>query len=66
MMQYGASALSHAELLAILLRTGTRQESAVHIAQRSLGKQAASGASLILALRKLRKSKELEPLRLFS
>ena len=37
MMQYGASALSHAELLAILLRTGTRQESAVHIAQRRWG-----------------------------
>lgn len=36
MMHYGASALSHAELLAILLRTGTRQESAVHIAQRLL------------------------------
>ncbi|WP_054956381.1 RadC family protein [Paenibacillus dakarensis] len=36
MMAYGASALSHAELLAILLRTGTRQESAVHIAQRIL------------------------------
>ncbi|QCT01975.1 DNA repair protein RadC [Paenibacillus algicola] len=36
MMAYGASALSHAELLAILLRTGTRQESAVHVAQRIL------------------------------
>ncbi|WP_026263470.1 RadC family protein [Paenibacillus sanguinis] len=36
MLQYGAGALSHAELLAILLRTGTRQESAVHIAQRML------------------------------
>lgn len=36
MMSYGASALSHAELLAILLRTGTRQESAVHVAQRIL------------------------------
>lgn len=34
MMEYGAGALSHAELLAILLRTGTRQESAVHMAQR--------------------------------
>lgn len=36
MMLYGASALSHAELLAILLRTGTRHESAVHMAQRLL------------------------------
>ncbi|USB34251.1 DNA repair protein RadC [Paenibacillus sp. YPG26] len=38
MMQYGADALSHAELLAILLRTGTRQESAVHVAQRILNR----------------------------
>lgn len=36
MMQYGASALSHAELLAILLRTGTKSESAVHVANRML------------------------------
>jgi len=36
MMQYGAQALSNAELLAILLRTGTVQESAVHLAQRLL------------------------------
>ncbi|MFC4776460.1 DNA repair protein RadC [Paenibacillus sp. GCM10023252] len=32
MMEYGAEALSHAELLAILLRTGTQQQSAVHVA----------------------------------
>lgn len=36
MLQYGAEALSHAELLAILLRTGTRSESAIMIAQRIL------------------------------
>lgn len=36
MMNYGAEALSHAELLAILLRTGTRRESAVHLAGRVL------------------------------
>ena len=36
MMQFGAQALSHAELLAILLRTGTRQESAVSLATRLL------------------------------
>ncbi|WP_169082747.1 RadC family protein [Paenibacillus sp. PL91] len=32
MMKYGAEALSHAELLAILLRTGTQRQSAVHLA----------------------------------
>lgn len=36
MKRLGAEALSHAELLAILLRTGTRKESAVHLAQRIL------------------------------
>lgn len=38
MMQYGAGALSHAELLAIILRTGTHQESALHVAQRILNR----------------------------
>ncbi|XEC93182.1 DNA repair protein RadC [Paenibacillus tarimensis] len=36
MMMLGAEALSHAELIAILLRTGTKQESAVHLAGRLL------------------------------
>jgi DNA repair protein RadC len=36
MKRYGAQALSHAELLAILLRTGTVAESAVSLAQRLL------------------------------
>ena len=36
MMEFGAGALSHTELLAILLRTGTRRESAVHLAGRIL------------------------------
>jgi DNA repair protein RadC len=36
MLRYGAQALSNAELLAILLRTGTVSESAVHLAQRIL------------------------------
>lgn len=36
MQHHGAGALSHAELLAILLRTGTKQESAIHVAQRIL------------------------------
>jgi len=36
MMRLGAEALSHVELLAILLRTGNRRESAVQLAQRVL------------------------------
>lgn len=36
MMRLGAGALSHVELLAILLRTGNRKESAIHLAQRVL------------------------------
>ncbi|NOV04072.1 RadC family protein [Paenibacillus planticolens] len=36
MLQYGAGALSHAELLAIILRTGTVSESAVRLANRIL------------------------------
>ncbi|BFH61168.1 MULTISPECIES: RadC family protein [Paenibacillus] len=46
MLQYGAGALSDAELLAILLRTGTRQESAIHLAQRIL-KQVGSMRRLV-------------------
>jgi DNA repair protein RadC len=38
MLQYGSQALSNAELLAILLRTGTYSESAVTLAQRILSK----------------------------
>jgi DNA repair protein RadC len=36
MMQYGSAALSNAELLAILLRTGTFSESALRLAERVL------------------------------
>lgn len=36
MLHYGAEALSHAELLAIMLRTGTVSESAVRLASRVL------------------------------
>lgn len=36
MLQYGAPSLNNAELLAILLRTGARRESAVHLAGRLL------------------------------
>ncbi|GIP45503.1 UPF0758 protein [Paenibacillus sp. J45TS6] len=46
MLHHGAGALSHAELLAILLRTGTRQESAIHVAQRILS-EAGSLRSLV-------------------
>lgn len=46
MMQYGAEALSHTELLAILLRTGTQQESAVHLAAKVL-KQCGSLRNLL-------------------
>lgn len=36
----GAAALSNAELLAIILRTGTRQENALHLAERILAQYA--------------------------
>lgn len=36
MLQAGAQALSNAELLAVLLRTGTSEESVLHLAQRLL------------------------------
>lgn len=36
MMQFGASSLNNSELLAVLLRTGTVSESAIHLAQRLL------------------------------
>lgn len=36
MMRFGAKSLSNAELLAILLRTGTSSQSAVHLAERVL------------------------------
>jgi DNA repair protein RadC len=38
LMQYGASALSNAELLAIILRTGTAQENVLHLAERILAR----------------------------
>lgn len=46
MMRHGEDALSHAELLAILLQTGTQRESAVHLAGRVL-KEAGSLRNLI-------------------
>ncbi|CAM3140922.1 DNA repair protein RadC [Paenibacillus sp. UMB7766-LJ446] len=53
MMEYGAGALSHAELLAILLRTGTRQESAVHMAQRILTEAGGIRSLMDLSLEEL-------------
>ena len=40
LMQFGAAALSNAELLAILLRTGTSSLSAVQLAERILAQVA--------------------------
>ena len=38
LMQYGANALSNAELLAIILRTGTAQENVLRLAERILAR----------------------------
>jgi DNA repair protein RadC len=38
LMQHGANALSNAELLAIILRTGTAQENVLHLAERILAR----------------------------
>ncbi|MEF2968017.1 DNA repair protein RadC [Paenibacillus sp. M1] len=61
MLQYGASALSQAELLAILLRTGTRQESAVHMAQRVLGEIGGIRGIMDLNLAELTRMKGIGP-----
>ena len=45
MLASGAGALSLSELLAIILRTGTRRESALHLAQRLL-QEASEGSSI--------------------
>jgi len=52
---HGASALSHAELLAILLRSGKRGESVVQLAQRLLGEAGSLHALLALGLPQLEK-----------
>ncbi|GIP54978.1 MULTISPECIES: RadC family protein [Paenibacillus] len=61
MLQYGAGALSQAELLAILLRTGTRQESAIHMAQRILAENGGIRGILDLSLDELTKMKGIGP-----
>ena len=43
LLQEGAKALSNAELLAILLRTGSKAESALHLAERILAQHAQQG-----------------------
>lgn len=61
MMQFGPSALSHAELLAVLIRTGTLSESAVHLAQRLL-KEAGSLRQLVdMSIGQLTKVKGIGP-----
>jgi DNA repair protein RadC len=50
MLARGTQALSNAELLAILLRTGTKDDSAVGLAQRLLKKYEASGLAAFAAL----------------
>ncbi len=50
MLVRGAQALSDAELLAILLRTGTKDDSAVGLAQRLLKKYEATGLAAFAAL----------------
>lgn len=51
MLIHGAQALSNAELLAILLRTGTRQEPVVSLAQRILKKFEGDGLSALAAVK---------------
>lgn len=57
MMRYGADALSHAELLAILLRTGTRKESALYVAQRVLAKAGGIRSLVDLSIDELMQTK---------
>lgn len=61
MLHYGAGALSHAELLAILLRTGTRQESAIHVAQRILSEAGSLRSLVDLSIEELVQIKGVGP-----
>ncbi|WP_410772109.1 RadC family protein [Fontibacillus sp. BL9] len=61
LLQYGAGALSLTELLAILLRTGTRHESAIHVAQRMLGESGGIRGIVDLSLDELTKMKGIGP-----
>jgi len=61
MMQYGAESLSQAELLAILLRTGTRRESAIGIAQRMLSQVGSLRQLADLSIKELTNIKGIGP-----
>ncbi|WP_181873153.1 RadC family protein [Fontibacillus phaseoli] len=61
LLQYGAGALSLTELLAILLRTGTRHESAIHVAQRMLGESGGIRGIVDLSLDELTQLKGIGP-----
>ncbi|SDF25870.1 DNA replication and repair protein RadC [Fontibacillus panacisegetis] len=61
MMKYGAGVLSQAELLAILLRTGTHQESAIHMAQRMIGEIGGIRGFMDLSLEELTKMRGIGP-----
>lgn len=61
MLRYGAGVLSQAELLAILLRTGTRNESAIHMAQRLLAEIGGIRGIMDLSLDELTKMKGIGP-----
>ena len=57
MLQHGPQALSNAELLAILLRTGTARESALSLAQRILAETEGLGGLMRLSLEELMQKK---------
>ncbi|MDQ0196770.1 RadC family protein [Paenibacillus wynnii] len=61
MMQYGAESLSQAELLAILLRTGTHRESAIGIAQRMLSQVGGLRQLADLSIKELTSIKGIGP-----
>lgn len=61
MLQYGAGALSHTELLAILIQTGMQGESAVHLAQRVLNEAGSLKGLADLSLTELMQIKGIGP-----
>jgi DNA repair protein RadC len=61
MMHYGAESLSQAELLAILLRTGTHRESAIQIAQQLLGQTGGLRGLADLSIQELTNIKGIGP-----
>lgn len=61
MRQAGAQALSNAELLAVLLRTGTYQESAVRLAQRVLSEAGSLRGLVDMSLDEMMRIKGIGP-----